>query len=199
MVRLDKTWWQQFPTAQHRCRSRQRERTSGSAAASVGRWDIRLANDAYRRTRRAAASREACQFQRTAKGKGKGKEISLLATLNVFRTGGLAARPGSWRRIVGRGYNLRKWGHDVRVLLSTYGGRGDVEPVVGLAVRLRALGAQVRVCAPPKWAERPADSSEGRQPEMRTCPTRGSTELEAPVIRSASAVQRSTATSEVSQ
>ena len=42
----------------------------------------------------------------------------------------------------------------MRVLLSTYGGRGDVEPVVGLAVRLRALGAEVRVCAPPDWAER---------------------------------------------
>jgi vancomycin aglycone glucosyltransferase len=40
------------------------------------------------------------------------------------------------------------------VLLSTYGGRGDVEPLVGLAVRLRTLGAEVRVCAPPDWAER---------------------------------------------
>lgn len=37
----------------------------------------------------------------------------------------------------------------MRVLLSTYGSRGDVEPVVGLAVRLRELGAEVRVCAPP--------------------------------------------------
>src|SRR5258707_1368920 len=37
----------------------------------------------------------------------------------------------------------------MRVLLSTYGGRGDVEPLVGLAVRLRALGAEVRVWAPP--------------------------------------------------
>jgi vancomycin aglycone glucosyltransferase len=37
----------------------------------------------------------------------------------------------------------------MRVLLSTYGSRGDIEPLVGLAVRLRALGAQVRVCAPP--------------------------------------------------
>jgi vancomycin aglycone glucosyltransferase len=36
----------------------------------------------------------------------------------------------------------------MRVLLSTYGGRGDVEPLVGLAVRLRSLGTQVRVCAP---------------------------------------------------
>ncbi|MFI2435695.1 glycosyltransferase [Streptomyces sp. NPDC018693] len=37
----------------------------------------------------------------------------------------------------------------VRVLLSTYGSRGDVEPLVALAVRLRELGARVRVCAPP--------------------------------------------------
>ncbi|MFF3690206.1 glycosyltransferase [Streptomyces sp. NPDC002187] len=37
----------------------------------------------------------------------------------------------------------------MRVLLSTYGSRGDVEPLVGLAVQLRAVGAQVRVCAPP--------------------------------------------------
>jgi vancomycin aglycone glucosyltransferase len=34
------------------------------------------------------------------------------------------------------------------VLLSTYGSRGDVEPLVGLAVAVRALGAEVRVCAP---------------------------------------------------
>ncbi|MDG4536385.1 glycosyltransferase [Streptomyces sp. AV19] len=37
----------------------------------------------------------------------------------------------------------------MRVLLSTYGSRGDVEPLVGLAEQLRALGAEVRVCAPP--------------------------------------------------
>jgi vancomycin aglycone glucosyltransferase len=37
----------------------------------------------------------------------------------------------------------------MRVLLSTYGSRGDVDPLVGLAVQLRALGADVRVCAPP--------------------------------------------------
>ncbi len=42
----------------------------------------------------------------------------------------------------------------MRVLLSTYGSHGDVEPMVGLAVRLRALGAEVRVCAPPDCAER---------------------------------------------
>lgn len=36
----------------------------------------------------------------------------------------------------------------MRVLLSTYGSRGDVEPIVALAVRLQALGAEVRICAP---------------------------------------------------
>ena len=41
----------------------------------------------------------------------------------------------------------------MRVLLSTYESRGDVEPMVGLAVRLRALGAEVLVCAPPDFAE----------------------------------------------
>jgi hypothetical protein len=33
----------------------------------------------------------------------------------------------------------------------------DVEPPVGLAVRLRALGAEVRVCAPPDCAEQLAE------------------------------------------
>jgi vancomycin aglycone glucosyltransferase len=37
----------------------------------------------------------------------------------------------------------------MRVLLSTYGLRGDVGPMVGLAVQLRALGAEAWVCAPP--------------------------------------------------
>lgn len=41
----------------------------------------------------------------------------------------------------------------MRVLLMAYGSRGDVEPMVGLAVGLRALGAEVRVCAPPDFAE----------------------------------------------
>ncbi|MFF8841795.1 glycosyltransferase [Streptomyces sp. NPDC015127] len=36
----------------------------------------------------------------------------------------------------------------MRVVLSTYGSRGDVQPMAGLAVRLRELGAEVRVCAP---------------------------------------------------
>ena len=84
-------------------------------------------------------------------------------------------------------------------VLSTYGSRGDLKPMAGLAVQLRTLGAEVRVCAPPDWAERPADSSEGRQREMRTCRARGSTLRETPVIRPVGAGQRSTGAPEVSR
>jgi vancomycin aglycone glucosyltransferase len=41
----------------------------------------------------------------------------------------------------------------MRLLLSAYGSRGDVEPRAGLAVKLPTLGAEVLVCAPPDWAE----------------------------------------------
>ncbi|MBN9222054.1 MAG: glycosyltransferase family 1 protein [Mesorhizobium sp.] len=37
----------------------------------------------------------------------------------------------------------------MRILLSTYGSRGDVEPMGGLGARLQALGVEVVVCAPP--------------------------------------------------
>lgn len=36
----------------------------------------------------------------------------------------------------------------MRVLLSTYGSRGDVQPMAALAVALRELGVEARVCAP---------------------------------------------------
>ncbi len=42
---------------------------------------------------------------------------------------------------------------EMRVMLSTYESHGDLEPMVGLAVRSRALGAEVRRCAPPDFAE----------------------------------------------
>ncbi len=37
----------------------------------------------------------------------------------------------------------------MRVCLSTFGSRGDVQPLVALAVELQALGVEARVCAPP--------------------------------------------------
>jgi vancomycin aglycone glucosyltransferase len=41
----------------------------------------------------------------------------------------------------------------MRVLLSTIGSRGDVQPVVALALQLRELGQEVRICAPPDFGE----------------------------------------------
>ena len=57
----------------------------------------------------------------------------------------------------------------MRVLLSTYGSGGYVEPMVGLAVRLRALGVEVRVCAPPDFAELLAGSIGRCQSIPRSC------------------------------
>src|SRR3954467_14242183 len=41
----------------------------------------------------------------------------------------------------------------VRVLLSTIGSRGDVQPLVALASQLSALGQDVRLCVPPDFQE----------------------------------------------
>lgn len=39
----------------------------------------------------------------------------------------------------------------MRVLLSTIGSRGDVQPLVALALQLRALGQEVHLCVPPDF------------------------------------------------
>ncbi|MFG1802059.1 glycosyltransferase [Micromonospora carbonacea] len=41
----------------------------------------------------------------------------------------------------------------MRFLLSAIGSRGDVQPVVALAMQLRALDQEVRLCAPPDFAK----------------------------------------------
>ena len=41
----------------------------------------------------------------------------------------------------------------MRVLLSTIGSRGDVQPLVALALQLRTLGQEVRLCVPPDFRE----------------------------------------------
>jgi vancomycin aglycone glucosyltransferase len=44
----------------------------------------------------------------------------------------------------------------MRVLLSTIGSRGDVQPLVALALQLKSLGQEVRLCVPPdfrQWIE----------------------------------------------
>src|SRR5262245_42530476 len=41
----------------------------------------------------------------------------------------------------------------MRVLLSTIGSRGDVQPLVALASELKALGQEVRLCVTPDFGE----------------------------------------------
>jgi vancomycin aglycone glucosyltransferase len=41
----------------------------------------------------------------------------------------------------------------MRALLSTIGSRGDVQPLVALALELKALGHEVRLCVPPDFRE----------------------------------------------
>ena len=65
----------------------------------------------------------------------------------------------------------------MRVLLWSCGSRGDVEPLVALAVQLRALGAEVRMCAPPDSAERLTETDVPLTPVKR--PERPGPELAA--------------------
>ena len=51
-----------------------------------------------------------------------------------------------------RAQNIRNEDRDMRVLVVDVGGRGDVEPLVGLAVRLRELGAEAQMSAPPDFS-----------------------------------------------
>jgi vancomycin aglycone glucosyltransferase len=60
-----------------------------------------------------------------------------------------------------RSEKTEKGSREMRVLLSTYGSRGDVEPIAALAVRLQALGAEVRMCAPPDEEFRQLVTREG--------------------------------------
>jgi vancomycin aglycone glucosyltransferase len=41
----------------------------------------------------------------------------------------------------------------MRVLLAMYGSGRDLEPLAGLAMRAWELGTEIRVCAPPDFAE----------------------------------------------
>src|SRR5512133_3081676 len=71
--------------------------------------------------------------------------------LNISRPRGLAARPGGHATL--RAFHRRAL---MRVLLSTIGSRGDVQPLVALALELKALGQDVQLCVPPdfrQWIE----------------------------------------------
>jgi vancomycin aglycone glucosyltransferase len=59
----------------------------------------------------------------------------------------------------------------MRVLLSTIGSRGDVQPLVALALQLRSAGQDVRMCVPPDfqdWITGVGISATPIGPELRT-------------------------------
>jgi hypothetical protein len=203
------------PRGPHRPSPARRTRGSGRCSGAAGRrsgrpglgmgvgpfaWvpaDLSYGDRQARRSSIWRASREGGQSA-ADDPKGKAKRSHSLPLLTYSALGGLRQDPGRAAESSAGPRTDEDMGATTCVcLLSTDGGRGAGS--LGLAGRLRALGTEVRMCAPPDWAERPADSSGGRQREMRTCRTRGSTLRETPVIRPVGAGQRSTAALEVSR
>ena len=71
----------------------------------------------------------------------------------------------------------------MRVLLSTIGSRGDVQLVVTLALQLRELGQEVRICAPPdfrEWVDTLGISFVPVGPEVLQTATRSPSAAQAP-------------------
>lgn len=74
----------------------------------------------------------------------------------------------------------------MRALLSTIGSRGDVQPLVALSLELRALGQEVRLCAPPDfcdWIESLGIPAFPIGPELRTLTASGPPALPTPERR----------------
>jgi hypothetical protein len=91
-------------------------------------------------------------------GRSKGKGTTHSPPFSIYSApGGLRQDPGRAAEWLAGARTYGNGSREMRVLLSTYDSRGGVEPLMGLAVRLRALGAEVRVCAPPDCAERLAE------------------------------------------
>ena len=70
----------------------------------------------------------------------------------------------------------------MRVLLSTIGSRGDVQPLVALALQLKEFGEEARVCAPPDfrdWVEDLGIPFVPLGPEVRSTAKAGSSLLPA--------------------
>src|SRR5437879_1829156 len=91
---------------------------------------------------RAIASRGGCPSKADEKGAGE---------YPLTRHSKYRAHRGACGKTQVVPQNRRTYGggkSEMHVLPSTHGSRADVEPMAGLAVRSRALGAQVRGCAP---------------------------------------------------
>ena len=88
----------------------------------------------YRRTRRAAASRGG--YPSTTDDKGKGITYYSFPLSTYSAPGGLRQDPGRAAESPAEGRTCGNGSRSMPVLLSTTQSRGDVEPMVRLAVRL---------------------------------------------------------------
>jgi len=79
-------------------------------------------------------------------GRGSGEGTNPFPLSIYSAPGGLRQGPGGAAQLPAEARTCGNGSRELRVLLSTYGSRGDVEPLVGLVVQLKALGAEVRVC-----------------------------------------------------
>ena len=78
--------------------------------------------------------------------------------LSVYRApGGLRQDPGRVAESPAEARTCGNQGFTKPVCFADVWAALNVEPTVGLAVRLRALGAEMRVCAPPDCAEQLAE------------------------------------------
>ena len=85
--------------------------------------------------------------------KRHGRSAPILPLSAYSAPGALRQDPGRAAESLAEARTRGNGGSDMRVLLSTWGSRGDIEPMLGFAVALRALGAEVRMCAPPDFAD----------------------------------------------
>ena len=137
---------------------------SDAAAVRVSRWVCSYSQTKHEEPAAERSTRRgdrACPMVQVAGVRGRGHPAAAggqkkrqgdrarLPLSTYSASGGLRQDPGRAAESSAEARTCGNGSREVRVLLSTYGSRGDVEPMVGLAVQLRALGAEVRVCAPP--------------------------------------------------
>ncbi|WP_329528114.1 glycosyltransferase [Streptomyces sp. NBC_01462] len=113
------------------------------------------------------------EVQRGKSTRGNRLDTAARLSRHYYRT----ADRGSYRKAPIRGENRflcagrPAWdGRTMRFLLSTIGSRGEVQPVVAPAVRLKEMGQDAVVCAPPDfrgWAESLGIAYVSVGPELR--------------------------------
>lgn len=81
-----------------------------------------------------------------------GRETAPLSFQRITHWGACGKTPVVCPESPAEARTYGEWEQHVPVLLATYDSRGDIETRVGIGVRLRGLGAGLRLCPPPDRA-----------------------------------------------